>query len=164
MIGNHKPVLRNVDEAARRRFNVVPFVHKPAKPDPDLEAKLKAEWPGILRWAIDGCLQWQNTGLVRPASVQTATGEYFAAQDLFGQWLDDECDADPGNGFKRETSADPFAPWKLYATNAGATVGSQNTFCENMERRGFERYRTQHGRGFTGLRLKVASTREGTDR
>jgi putative DNA primase/helicase len=54
VIGNHKPVLRNVDEAARRRFNVVPFVHKPAKPDPDLEAKLKAEWPGILRWAIDG--------------------------------------------------------------------------------------------------------------
>ena len=33
IVGNHKPVLRNVDEAARRRFNIIPFVHKPETPD-----------------------------------------------------------------------------------------------------------------------------------
>ena len=33
VIGNHKPLLRNVDDAAKRRFNVVPFTRKPAKPD-----------------------------------------------------------------------------------------------------------------------------------
>jgi putative DNA primase/helicase len=49
IVGNHKPVLRNVDDAARRRFNIVPFVHRPGNPDPELENKLKAEWPGILR-------------------------------------------------------------------------------------------------------------------
>ncbi|WP_050009035.1 phage/plasmid primase, P4 family, partial [Komagataeibacter europaeus] len=27
--GNHKPVLQNVDDAARRRFNIVPFMFKP---------------------------------------------------------------------------------------------------------------------------------------
>jgi putative DNA primase/helicase len=59
IIGNHKPVLRNVDDAARRRFSIVPFVHEPASPDPELEAK-QAEWPGILRWMIDGCLDWQR--------------------------------------------------------------------------------------------------------
>ena len=32
IVGNHKPVLRNVDEAARRRFNIVPFTRKPASP------------------------------------------------------------------------------------------------------------------------------------
>ncbi len=32
IIGNHKPGLRNVDDAARRRFNLVPFVHTPASP------------------------------------------------------------------------------------------------------------------------------------
>src|SRR6185503_4545593 len=52
IIGNHKPVLHNVDEAARRRFNVVPFVHKPAKPDRELEQKLLQEAPGILQWMI----------------------------------------------------------------------------------------------------------------
>ena len=29
IVGNHRPVLRNVDEAARRRFNIVPFLLKP---------------------------------------------------------------------------------------------------------------------------------------
>lgn len=29
LIGNHQPTLRNVDDAARRRFNIVPFIHKP---------------------------------------------------------------------------------------------------------------------------------------
>ncbi len=45
IIGNHKPGLRNVDDAARRRFNLVPFTRKPAVPDRQLETKLKAEWP-----------------------------------------------------------------------------------------------------------------------
>src|SRR4051794_29207376 len=138
IVGNHKPVLRNVDDAARRRFNIVPFVHRPGNPDPELEIKLKAEWPGILRWMIDGCLDWQkNGGLIRPDSVRDATAAYFSNQDLFGQWLEDACDSDPGNEYKRETSADLFASWKLYATNAGATVGSQNTSRENMEARSF---------------------------
>src|SRR3954470_14800580 len=43
IIGNHKPVLRNVDDAARRRFNIIPFNRKPANPDADLMQKLMAE-------------------------------------------------------------------------------------------------------------------------
>jgi len=81
IIGNHKPGLRNIDDAARRRFNLVPFVQTPAVPDRQLEEKLKAEWPGILRWMVDGCLAWQRDGLVRPASITTATEAYFADQD-----------------------------------------------------------------------------------
>jgi putative DNA primase/helicase len=81
IIGNHKPVLQNVDEAARRRFNIVPFTRKPAKPDRELESKLLGEAPAILRWMIDGCLDWQRNGLVRPASVTEATAAYFDEQD-----------------------------------------------------------------------------------
>ena len=68
IIGNHKPSLRNVDDAVRRRFNIVPFEFKPNPVDPHLEDKLRAEWPGILRWMIEGCLDWQRNGLLRPAS------------------------------------------------------------------------------------------------
>jgi putative DNA primase/helicase len=48
--GNHKPGLRSVDEATRRRFNLVPFtVTIPVeKRDPDLLDKLKEEARGIL--------------------------------------------------------------------------------------------------------------------
>src|SRR6266702_598508 len=56
--GNHKPRLRGVDEAIRRRFHLVPFdmTIVPADRDPLLAEKLRAEWPGILQWALDGCL------------------------------------------------------------------------------------------------------------
>jgi len=66
IVGNHKPVLRNVDEAARRRFLIVPFEQKPALPDRELEGKLSAEASGILQWMIEGCLDWQKHGLVSP--------------------------------------------------------------------------------------------------
>ena len=109
IIGNHKPLLRNVDEAARRRFNLIPFTRTPANVDKQLGEKLKREWPGILRWMIEGCLDWQANGLVRPESVIRATESYFEDQDLMGQWLAEACDAEPGNNYKWETTATLFA-------------------------------------------------------
>ena len=88
-------------------------------PNRDLEEKLKAEWPGILRWMIEGCLDWQANGLVRPASVSAATDTYFSDQDLFGQWLDEMCDAEVGNTYKTEKSTDLFVSWKDFAQRAG---------------------------------------------
>jgi putative DNA primase/helicase len=63
--GNHKPSLRAVDEAIRRRFHMIPFaVTIPAEErDHELTEKLKAEWAGILQWMVDGCLEWQTEGL-----------------------------------------------------------------------------------------------------
>ncbi|GEO18747.1 phage/plasmid primase, P4 family [Microvirga aerophila] len=156
IVGNHKPVLQNVDEAARRRFNIVPFTRKPARPDRQLEVKLKAEYPAILRWMINGCLNWQKHGLTRPASVIAATDDYFGEQDLFGQWLQDECDAEPGNTYKAESSATLFQSWRGYAERAGEAAGSQKAFAENLKRRGFEHFRSYAGRGFKGIRIRPA--------
>ena len=62
IIGNHKPKLRNITDAMRRRLAMVPFFDKPEKVDKKLEEKLQAEWPGILQWMIDGCLKWRAAG------------------------------------------------------------------------------------------------------
>ena len=97
IVGNHQPVLRNVDEAARRRFHIIPFVHKPKTLDKHLEEKLKAEYPAILRWMIEGCLDWRKHGLLRPDRVQEATAAYFDAQDLFGRWIEACCETGPGS-------------------------------------------------------------------
>ncbi|MBB3899963.1 phage/plasmid primase, P4 family [Roseococcus suduntuyensis] len=109
--GNHKPALRNVDEAARRRFNIVPFLHKPETPDRHLEHKLKAEWPGILRWMIEGCLDWQEHGLVRPAIVVDATAEYFEQQDAFSLWLKECCIIGPPASAKPGELLASFTGW-----------------------------------------------------
>jgi putative DNA primase/helicase len=145
IIGNHQPVLHNVDDAARRRFNIVPFTRQPASPDRELETKLLAEAPAILRWMVEGCLDWQEHGLSRPEIVQKTTEEYFAGQDLFGQWLDEDCDVERGNEFKSETSADLFASWSGYATRAGERPGSRKAFADLMQKRGMTTDR-RHGR------------------
>ncbi len=156
LIGNHKPVLHNVDDAARRRFNIVPFTLKPETPDRQLEAKLKEEWPGILRWMIEGCLDWQANELQRADVVRAATDAYFADQDLFGQWLDEECDAEPGNSHKWELSGKLFASWSAYAQGAGEKAGGRKAFFDLMQRRGFEPYKGPKGaRAFRGVQLKL---------
>ena len=75
IVGNHKPRLRSVDEAMRRRLLLVPFTVQipPAERDTDLPRKLEAEWPAILRWCLDGCLEWQRDGLAPPEIVRAAT-------------------------------------------------------------------------------------------
>ena len=77
--GNHKPGLRSVDEAIRRRFNLIPFTVTipPEKRDLDLAEKLKAEWPAILQWGVEGCKQWQKIGLAPPKAVTDATNAYL---------------------------------------------------------------------------------------
>lgn len=136
IVGNHQPVLHNVDEAAKRRFNIIPFNHKPPLPDRDLEEKLRQEGPGILRWMIEGCLEWQAHGLQRPQSVVDATADYFNEQDFIGQWLDGECDVEPGNKSRWETSADLFKAWKDYALAAGEAPGTQKSLSGKLARHG----------------------------
>ena len=162
IIGNHRPVLNTVDEAARRRFAIVPFTRKPEMPDPELEQKLKAEWPGILRWAIEGCLEWQRHGLVRPEIVLAETASYFDDQDLAGQWLRDECDLEAGNPYKWERIEDLFSSWSRYAKEAGENVGTKRALSDLLEGRGIARKRSSRARGFQGIKLLKKDRR--TDR
>ncbi|NNE88447.1 MAG: hypothetical protein HKN27_10260 [Silicimonas sp.] len=66
--GNNQPVLNNVEDAARRRFNIVSLDHRPLNPDKEMEEKLKNEGLAKLRWMIEGCGRWLETGLTRPTS------------------------------------------------------------------------------------------------
>jgi P4 family phage/plasmid primase-like protien len=154
IVGNHKPQLQNVDEAARRRFNIIPFIHKPAQPDRHLEEKLKAEYRSILGWMVEGCMEWQQCGLGRPQVVMEATDAYFDDQDIFGQWLAECCET---GGMKMETSGKLFASWKAFAESHGENPGSTKIFSNNMAKRGFPHERKYfHGkqqRAFVGVRL-----------
>ena len=150
IVGNHKPRLNNVDDATKRRFNIIPFIHKPSQPDSNLERILREEWPAILRWMIDGCLDWQANGLQRPPVVVEATREYFEDQDVFGQWLDEICEQ---HTRYREANTDLFTSWKRYAEAAGEFAGTAKSFGEAMRKRGFEAYKSGSVRGFKGIRL-----------
>jgi putative DNA primase/helicase len=159
IVGNHQPALRNVDDAAKRRFRIVPFTRKPARPDTELEHKLRAEWPAILRWMIEGCLEWQQHGLTKPASVTAATNDYFSEQDLLSQWLDEECDVEPLNDHKWASTAELFKSWSAYAKAAAEPTGSTKTFAPALRRHGLRQKSNGKAKGWRGIRLKPTAKR-----
>jgi putative DNA primase/helicase len=150
--GNHKPSLRSVDEAIRRRFHMIPFsVTIPAdERDPELIDTLKTEWPGILQWLIEGCLEWQRDGLQPPKAVQDATAAYLEAEDGLAAWIDDKCERVP---VAWESSTNLFASWTGWAERAGENAGTMKRFVQMLESRGYQPQRKMHGRGFVGIRI-----------
>jgi putative DNA primase/helicase len=89
---NHKPRIKGTDNGIWRRIRLVEFpITIPAdQQDRDLASKLRAEPPGILTWAVEGCLEWQRHGLQAPAAVTEATAAYKKESDLIAQFVD-EC-------------------------------------------------------------------------
>ena len=162
--GNHKPHLRNVDEAIRRRLHLIPFsVTIPeAERDKNLQDKLKDEWPSILQWAIDGCIEWRRQGLNPPAAVVAATDEYVAAEDTFGYWLDETLEAADESSFV--TTSDLFAAWNAWAEKRGEFAGSMKRFAQMLQTRGYRAKRLARHRGFSGIRLRHISYADPSNR
>jgi putative DNA primase/helicase len=151
--GNHKPGLRSVDEAIRRRFNLIPFTLTipPEERDETLGDKLHAEMPGILAWIIEGCAVWGRTGLNPPSIVTDATAAYLEAEDAVAAWIEDCCERDLNAYCSR---AALFRSWTEWATTNGEYVGSNRRFVAALETRSLEPHKRSGERGFKGLRLK----------
>lgn len=151
--GNHRPVLRSVDEAMRRRFNLIDFAVTipPEERDDGLMDKLRAEWPAILTWMIEGCREWQRIGLAPPIAVTAATGAFMEGEDSTTAWFDEACERD-AQGWA--ASADLFTSWRVRAERHGEPVGNSKQLVQWLEGRGFVRQAKTHARGIAGLRLK----------
>jgi putative DNA primase/helicase len=157
--GNHKPAIRNIDEAMKRRLHLIPFTITvpPEKRDKHLQQKLLAERDGILAWALEGCLAWQRLGrLDPPHRVVEATEEYFEAEDALGRWLDERCVREAN---AKSLTAELFNDWKQWAEAAGEFVGAQRRFSDLLITRGLDKWRNGLGvRGFQGIGLKHPPT------
>jgi putative DNA primase/helicase len=154
--GNHKPAIRNIDEAMRRRLHLIPFTITvpPERRDKQLQAKLLTERHAIFEWGVQGCLAWQREGLRPPQSVLDATDEYFESEDALGRWLDERC---VRTANAKALTSELFADWKQWAEGAGEFVGSQKRFADLLLTRGLEKWRNTVGlRGFRGVGLKEA--------
>jgi putative DNA primase/helicase len=151
---NHTPMLHVVDEAIRRRFLLVPFtVQIPeAERDRDLAKKLEAEWPAILRWMIDGCLEWQRGGLQVPQVVRTATEEYLTDQDAMGEWLEGYIISEHD---VFTLTAKLFGSWKDWCGKRRLEAGTETAFADSLKDRGYAKDRRKYGRGFKGIKLRT---------
>jgi len=152
--GNHKPGLRRVDEAMRRRLNLVPFtVTIPtAERDADLPDKLKAEWSGILQWMMEGCLDWQANGLAPPPAVRVATDNYMQAEDAISNWIRERCKQIEYGGTE---SSKLYADWCVWSKAAGEDPGSQKRFSQALEDKGYAKDPKARHATFLGIALDV---------
>jgi len=172
--GNHRPRIKGQDDGIWRRVYLIPFdVQIPAsEQNPDLTSLLADELPGILNWAIAGCMAWRACGLDAPDSVKAASEDYRQSQDALADFFDSCCEIAP-------TGSDP----KLYRQNWPEFFRAYNAFCErnkekplgkiilleHMADRGFPKRKlgvlgskTQEKAFFlTGLRLKPESASPG---
>jgi putative DNA primase/helicase len=159
-LGNHKPSLRTVNVAIRRRFNLIPFdvVISENQRDKNLLDKLRKEGPGILAWMIQGCLKWQQKGLTAPVSVTQATDEYLEVEDVLSAWIEDCCER---NASSHTSTRLLYESWKAWVEPTGQFPGNEKWLAGKLEDAGFKRARMRAGgekvRGFWGLRLRKAN-------
>lgn len=158
---NHKPQVRGTDHAIWRRILLVPFTvtFTDAQKDRDLPTKLRAELPGILAWAVRGCLEWQRAGLRPPKSVTEATDRYRAEQDAIGRFIADRCTVSP---HAKSTAGSLYADFKDWARETGEHELPQRRFGESLAERGYEQKRGQGGtRWWHGLSLAAPDDERG---
>lgn len=83
MAVNDRPLVPADDDAVWRRVLEVPFTSQICESSRTGAVKQQLQnintvGPAILKWAVDGCLDWQVHGLDPPAEVQAATLAYRA--------------------------------------------------------------------------------------
>jgi P4 family phage/plasmid primase-like protien len=154
---NHKPEIKGTDHAIWRRIHLVPFsVTIPEdERDSHLGGRLAAtELPGILSWAVRGCLEWRRIGLAPPGTVRAATNRYRIESDLAARFV-----TEVGISFNRDG-------WERSSVLLAAHRGwCEENSCEHdqewpkvltmFKARGAEKKTRQNVRGWQGVTLPV---------
>ncbi len=155
VVGNHRPRLQSVGPAMMRRLTLVPMDHKPKVIDFELAAKLRDEWPAILRWMINGAVDWYANGLLVPEAVETATRQYVEDDDLLAAFIAERCNVDPGNDYRHCGVTRLFEAWSRFAEASGNDPGSRREFTDELTKKGFPSAPKRDGRVKIGIDLKV---------
>lgn len=164
----HRPVShrsRDTDFAIWRRIKVLPFdatfydraedvpVGAPVRlKDPHLAEALRREAPGILAWAVRGCLAWQQEGLPTPDRVRQATEQYREEMDVLAVFLQERCLI---GGNQSAWAAQLYQAYGEWCELSGEKPDTQRRFGLRLKERGFVNRDSTGGRSrWRGLGLK----------
>ena len=157
--GNHRPNVRGNDHGVWRRLKLVPFRVQisESEKDPDLGKKLREELPGILNWAINGCLEWRQVGLRGARAVVEATADYREDEDELGEFITRMC--------WNEGEVERGTLYRAYIIWADARgnryLPKQTTFSKRIgERPGITSRKSGAERYWTGISLRTREEQE----
>jgi putative DNA primase/helicase len=165
LCSNHKPRVKDDTFGFWRRVHVITFpnlfVDDPQaaneqKRDDRLEETLKAEAAGILKWMIDGCLEWRQYGLEPPASVKDATAEYQAESDHIPAFVAACCDLATDATCQASPLYEAYQRWAVVEDIGAGERYSAKDFGTRMKKR-FKDEHTNAGTVYSGLRLRHLS-------
>ena len=124
---NDLPVISDQSHGMWRRVKLVPFTQTFGV-DTTLADQLAREAPGILSWAVRGCLNWQRTGLQHPRAVETATKEYQAESDPLVRFLDERCVVSPAAKVSAGELFGAYEAWCRQEQTSAFSTMSQTAF------------------------------------
>ncbi|WP_324730252.1 phage/plasmid primase, P4 family [Lysinibacillus fusiformis] len=144
---NHKPVIKGVDEGIWRRIRLIPFNLQLPKEKRDLKLpeKLSLEMSGILNWAIEGCLKWQQNGLNEPRIVMKATGDYKEDMDILGPFMFERCHKQINAKIEAKELYEVYSNW---CYKNGEHQLKNRAFYRILESQGFKRERGAQNKYF----------------
>ena len=151
LASNHKPTIKGTDHGVWRRIRLIPFnvTISPEQRNPNLEAELREELPGILNWAIKGCLAWQKDGMTTPKAIEQATKEYRDDMDIVGSWISEFCEVGAFEEMKFDAAYKSFDPWCKENYNFSF---SKKRLGQMLTERGFEAI-NRGGRTYKGISI-----------
>jgi putative DNA primase/helicase len=157
---NHRPQIRGMDHAIWRRIRLIPFTVTIPEHEQDhaLLEKLEAERAGILRWAVEGCLAWQQEGLGTPDDVLSATAQYRAEMDTLGEFLAERCILEPRETVTAAALYNDYTDW---AKKAGEQPITKKALGLQLADRGFRNVPKKTARTWQGLRLRTPAELDG---
>lgn len=161
LAANHKPVVREQTVAFWERIRLIPFnVIIPAeRRKKNLLHLLRAELPGILNWALEGCLEWQRTkGLHEPERVLKATRSYREEHDVLGEFIESVCVLDETGWTATPALYQAFADWWTETRGHRSTPLSLVWFGRMLsERTTIKQRKRGNTRGWQGIIVKDVS-------
>lgn len=155
-VANDRPRVRGTDTAMWRRIRVIPFNVKipDAEIDKDLPAKLRAEWSGILAWAVRGCLTWQKEGLVPPPAIQQASKDWADAADHLKRFVGEVLIEEPDHKVAAGSLHDHYGQW---CRRNGETALGTNKFASALQtQHNLQRKRTKRGSEWVGVKFRLS--------
>jgi len=155
--GNHKPVPGD-SYSIWRRLILIPFDVRFSgdKKDKGLSRRLRNELPGILNWAIEGCLEWQDKGLKTPQVILDATKDYQTEMDRINSWMQDCC-VDKAANHHSTAASDLYKSYKDWADDNGEWRMNQRILGTKLAERGYQKRRESRGWVYKGIKLSETS-------
>ena len=158
IVTNYFPRFDTEDDALFVRTCVIPFQNSFAgKEDRDLENKLVAEYPGILKWIVDGAMRYAERGhLVIPPYIARTGEVYRKDRDSLAEFISTYCEQ--GKSAYCPVT-DLFGAFSQCLYESGMKEWNRATFKERMRRKGYITRKHSVER-FQGLSLTIGADEE----